>query len=94
MISKLIAIGTDKDGNLIMPTNHNKMTTEQYNEAIKYRDILELFAKCGEYVGGAEPLMDFLLFERTNRRCPSCVGAWLLETLNNIRTYERNLQGM
>lgn len=70
------------------------MTEKQYNEAIKYREVLELFGKCGEYVGGAEPLMDFLLLDRSQRRCPSCVSAWLIETLNSIRTYERNLQGL
>lgn len=70
------------------------MTEQQYNEAIKYRGVLELFEKTGECVGGVEPLMDFLALPKSNRRCPSCVSAWLLETLHRIREYESNLQSL
>lgn len=62
-----------------------------YEELKKYRGILELFAKCGEYVGGADALMDFYNFN--DRRCPSCVGAWLIERANELKKYDREHQG-
>jgi len=64
------------------------MTIEQYNEAIKYRGIIELFVSSGQYIGGAEPLMDYYEFKGSERSCPSCVGRFLLERYSELKNYE------
>jgi len=65
--------------------------SEQYYEIIKYRGIIELFYTSGQYIGGAESLMDYFNFKGQERSCPSCVGRWLLERNEDIKNYERNM---
>ena len=67
------------------------MTLDQYNEAIKYRGIIDLFYSSGQYIGGAESLMDYFNFKGQERGCPACVGRFLLERYNDIRQYESNM---
>lgn len=69
------------------------MTKEQYEEANKYRGILELFNKTGEYVGGIGNLIQYLE-PSTNASCPSCMSAFLITTYNRMLEYERDMQSM
>lgn len=67
------------------------MTEEQYNEALKYRHIIETFAKSGEYLGGIDPLMDKYSIADSERRCPSCVGRFLLDRNIELKKHEGNM---
>lgn len=67
------------------------MNESQYNEAIKYRGVIELFASTGQYVGGIDGLMDYYNVPQSERRCPSCVGRFLLDRNIELKKYEGNL---
>jgi hypothetical protein len=70
------------------------MDSNQYEKLIPYAGICELFAKCGEYVGGADsliPIYEAMFSTTINGRCPGCFGAMLLDVNNKIKEYERNL---
>lgn len=70
------------------------MDSEKYNKLLPYAGICDLFAKCGEYVGGADsliPIYEALFLTTINGRCPGCFGAMLLDVNNKIKEYERNL---
>ena len=72
----------------------NSMTKEHYNKLIPYAGICELFAKCGEYVGGGDsliPIYESMFSTTINGRCPGCLGAMLLDVNNKIKEYERNM---
>lgn len=67
------------------------MIKEIYDKLKPYKEVCELFAKCGEYTGGADSLV--FVYERefsttVNTRCPGCFGAMLLDVNNKIKEYE------
>lgn len=63
---------------------------EQYEKYIQYRQVIELFAKTGEYVGGCDSLFEYMKVEG----CTSCKAAALIEAKQQIDIYERNLQSL
>lgn len=67
------------------------MTEEQYKFTIQYRGIIELFAKTGQYIGGAESLFEYYKIIGQERSCPSCISRFLLERNNEIKQYEKQL---
>lgn len=69
------------------------LTLEQYNEVVKYRGILELFNKTGEYIGGIQDLVKYLE-PNTQTSCPSCMAAFLINTYNRMIEYEASMQSM
>lgn len=69
------------------------MTKEQYEEAVKHREVLELFNRIGEYVGGCAELVKKISPD-TDTGCPSCMSAFLITTYNRILEYERNMSSM
>ena len=70
------------------------MVQVDYDKLKPYKEVCSLFAKCGEYVGGADALIHIYesMFSTTiNGRCPGCFGAMLLDVNNKIKEYERNM---
>lgn len=70
------------------------MTKEQYDNINPYKPIIQLFAKTGEYVGGAENLFNYMAkeFLMVNQQgCPGCKAAILLKANELINEYEGNL---
>lgn len=77
-----------------IPPFLTKMTKEIYDKLIPYAGICDLFAKCGEYVGGADnlvPIYETMFSTTVSTRCPGCFGAMLLDVNNKIKEYERNM---
>ena len=73
------------------------MTSEQYNKMLPYKPVIQLFAKCGEYVGGCEALFKMMHNDfgmELNLSCQSCMSAMLLTANDLINDYERNLSSM
>jgi hypothetical protein len=66
------------------------MTKEQYEEAVKHREVLELFYRIGEYVGGCNELAQKISPD-TNTGCPSCMSAFLIRTYLDMLVYESNM---
>ena len=67
------------------------MTVDYYNKLKVYKDVCELFAKCGEYKGDADglvPIYEALFSTSINTRCPGCLGVMLLDVHNKIKEYE------
>jgi hypothetical protein len=70
------------------------MNENEYEKVKPYKNICELFAKCGEYIGGAEnlvPIYESMFATTINGKCPGCFGAMLLDVNNKIKEYERRL---
>lgn len=75
------------------------MNPIQYNKCLPYKEICSIFAKHGEYIGGADGLFQYYKDEfnagnPVNTSCPSCVGAVLIHVNQMINEYERNMSGM
>lgn len=75
------------------------MTKQQYEYCNNFRGIINLFVNSGEFIGGCDALFDyykdqFNLGNPVNTRCPSCVGATLLDINQKLVNYERNLQSL
>lgn len=67
---------------------------EQYDKINPYKEVIQLFAKCGEYVGGCDGLFEFMAKEFNmdgNTRCPSCMSAMLLRANQVIEKYEQRI---
>lgn len=64
------------------------MTKEQYDFTIQFRGIIEMFCKCGEYVGGADALFDYWGLTGQEKGCPSCKSRLFLELNEKIKQYE------
>ena len=70
------------------------MVQVDYDKLKPYKEVCKLFAKCGEYVGGADgliPIYESMFSTTINGRCPGCFGAMLLDVNNKIKEYERNM---
>ena len=73
------------------------MTEHQYNLVKPYKEVIMLFMKCGEYIGGADsliPIYEKEFHTNVNSRCSSCFGAMLLDVGSKINEYERNMPSM
>jgi hypothetical protein len=64
------------------------LTKEQYEYFNQFRDILNLFEKTGQYIGGCHPLFVKM---GADTSCPSCMSRTLLEAIGAIKEYERNM---
>lgn len=67
------------------------MDEAKYNLLKPYKEICNLFMRCGEYVGGAEnlvPIYEKEFSTEVNTRCPGCFGAMLLDVGKKIMDYE------
>lgn len=67
------------------------MDEAKYNLLKPFKEVCNLFMKCGEYVGGAESLV--AIYEKefstsVNQRCSSCFGAMLFDVGEKIKEYE------
>lgn len=70
---------------------------EQYNKLNPYKPIVQLFAKCGEYVGGADGLFQIMHNDfgmELNTSCISCMAAMLTKANELINEYEGNMPGL
>jgi len=70
------------------------MTESCYISIKPYLHIIQLFAKSGEYIGGADGLFpiyerEFNLGQKVNQSCSSCVSAMLLHLAQMIKDYEQ-----
>lgn len=59
---------------------------EKYESYLPYKDVVMLFGKTGQYVGGCEGL--FVDLPENLRSCASCKAQRLLEVYNFIVQYE------
>lgn len=69
---------------------------EQYNTLLPYKPIVELFNKCGEYVGGIDNIIPFYennfnAGNKINSGCRDCIGAMLLHIYQLILEHERGM---
>jgi hypothetical protein len=60
-----------------------------YNKLLPYKPIIDLFITSGVYSGGGDGL--FEIMNVTNRSCPSCLAAALIEANNIIKEHESHL---
>lgn len=69
---------------------------ETYDKIIPYKEVVQFFAKHGEYVGGADGLFEYLksIGHDYQPSCISCMAALLLTANRMINEYERNLPGV
>lgn len=65
------------------------ITKEQYDYYNRFRDVIELFNRSGQYVGGCNELLDFM--QVPDKQCPSCISAALIQAKQQIDEYERNM---
>lgn len=59
---------------------------DEYEKYKPYRDIIFLFGKTGEYIGGCDSL--FVDLPESLRSCASCKAQKLLEVYNFMVNYE------
>lgn len=74
-------------------SSFQRMTIEQYNKIAPYKEVVQLFAKCGEYVGGCDGLFQIMHKEHgmeLNTGCQSCMSAMLIRANELINEYESN----
>jgi hypothetical protein len=62
---------------------------EQYEKYRPYRDVIMLFGKTGEYIGGCDNL--FVDLPDNLQSCQSCKAQRLLEVYRYMVNYESNL---
>lgn len=70
------------------------LTKEQHDKLLPYKPVIQLFARCGEYVGGCEGLFHIMHNEHgmeLNLSCTSCMSAMLIRANQLIDEYERNM---
>lgn len=71
------------------------LTKEQYDYIKGFKDMVTLFVNTGSYVGGADPLFDYLEAqgltggEKILRNCPTCLTGFLKFTHSMIKIYEQ-----
>lgn len=63
--------------------------SEQYEKYRPYRDVIMLFGKTGEYIGGCDSL--FVDLPYSLQSCVSCKAQRLLEVYRFMVQYESNL---
>jgi len=69
------------------------MTKEQYEQLMQHKQVIELFARSGEYVGGYAPfyIHDQITGEKTDMSCPNCKAATLITIVQLIKQYESSM---
>lgn len=71
------------------------LTKEQYDYIIGFRPMIEMFVNHGQYVGGANPLFDYLEQQGLSggvpigRNCNDCTAGFLKFTNSMIKLYEQ-----
>lgn len=65
---------------------------EEYEKYRPYRDIVMLFGKTGQYIGGCDNL--FVDLPEASRNCATCKAQRLLEVYNFMVQYESNMQSV
>ncbi len=70
------------------------LTKEQYEYYNRFRDVIELFNKTGQYVGGCNDLFVFMNLPKENLNCDNCKAAALIEAKQFIDEYERNMSSV
>lgn len=65
------------------------ISKETYDSYRPYRDVIMLFGKTGEYIGGCDKLFEDLPI--ASRSCNSCKAQRLLEVYNFMIQYESNM---
>lgn len=67
------------------------LTEQEYNFVNGFRDMLTLFHNHGEYVGGADKLIEFhenKYGEKIDRGCPGCMTGFLNFSYSMLIQYE------
>lgn len=67
-------------------------STDRYLKLLPYKPIVQLFAKSGEYVGGADGLFQIMHNDfgmELNTSCVSCMAAMLTKANELINEYEK-----
>ena len=64
------------------------ISKSEYEFIVQYKEILDLFARTGEYVGGADALFDHKKI--ADKGCATCKAQCLIETHAELRHYENN----
>lgn len=71
------------------------LTKDQYSFIVQYKPICEMMAQHGIYVGGANPLFDYLEAQGLTggelilRSCQGCIAGFLKWTYSMITLYEK-----
>lgn len=71
------------------------LTPEQYEVIKGYKPIIDRFVEHGHYVGGADPLFDYLEKQGLSggqpitRNCNECTAGFLKFTHSMIKLYEK-----
>jgi len=69
------------------------MTASQYKLIVPYKEIVTIFAKSGEYIGGADGLFDIIEKEfgtgKIDRSCNECRAGFLKFINQQITSYEK-----
>ena len=70
------------------------MTKEQYDKCKPYWGIVDLFARTGEYIGGADGLFDIIEQEfhsgKIDRSCNECRAGFLRFIASELKRYEKD----
>jgi hypothetical protein len=67
------------------------LTQEEYQFVNGFRSILEIFSEHGEYIGGADALMDWhekKYGEKIDRHCSGCKAGFLKFSYSMLKQYE------
>lgn len=60
----------------------------EYDFIVQFKEVLELFIKTGEYVGGCDALFDYMSI--ADRGCATCKAQCLIESHAKMKHYEDN----